>query len=316
MKAAVVYKAGGPDAFVIEERPLPKPKAGWSLIKVLGFGINHSEIFTRQGLSPSVVFPRVLGIECIGEVVKTQSPHLKVGQQIISIMGEMGRDFDGSYAEYALLPDEQIYPIKTDLPIEKLAALPETYYTAYGAFKNLQIKAGDVTLIRGAASGVGLAMLGLIKAQFPQNKVFGSSRHLEKEKTLLSLGYDGIILDKDNVLQTDLSFDKILELIGPASIKDSFDHIKEQGIVCSNGQLGGRWYLEDFDPIMELKHNSYLTTFYSGNVDQEKLQEMLDYVARFHVPIRVERIFKLEEISKAHAYIESTAGFGKVIVLN
>ncbi|MFC3931915.1 zinc-binding alcohol dehydrogenase family protein [Streptococcus dentapri] len=315
MKAALVYKAGGPDVFVIEDRPIPKLKTGWSVIKVLGFGINHSEIFTRQGLSPSVTFPRILGIECVGEVVETQAPHLKPGQRIISIMGEMGRAFDGSYAEYTLLPDEQIYPVKTELPLEKLVALPETYYTAYGAFKNLQIKAGDTTLIRGAASGVGLAMLDLIKAQFPQNEVFGSSRHLEKRKTLQKCGYDGIILDKDNVLQTDLTFDKILELVGPSSIKDSFNHIKEKGVICSNGQLGGRWFLEDFDPIMDLKNNSYLTSFYSGNVSLKKLQEMLDYVAAFQVPVHVEKIFKLDEITEAHAYIESKESFGKIIVL-
>ncbi|AND79056.1 zinc-binding alcohol dehydrogenase family protein [Streptococcus pantholopis] len=316
MKAAVVYQPGGPEALVVEEREKPELKEGWSLVEILGFGLNHSEIFTRQGLSPSVTFPRILGIECVGQIAETTSDDFQIGQTVISIMGEMGRDFDGSYAEYTLLPNSQIYPVESQLPLEQLVALPETYYTAYGALKNLQIKAGDTTLIRGAASGVGIAMLRLIKAKFPNNQVYGSSRSLLKEKELLQKGFDGIIVDQQNTLQTSRSFDKILELIGPASIKDSFSHINEHGIVCSNGQLGGKWYLEEFDPIMELKNNSYLTSFYSGIVSQKGIQELLDYVSQYHVDVRPEKIFSLEQIAEAHSYLESRSGLGKVIVLN
>ena len=134
MKAVVVSSPGGPEVLEVVERQKPILEAGWTLVKIQGFGINHSEIFTRQGLSPSVQFPRVLGIECVGLVEQTTRPDLKIGQQIISIMGEMGRAFDGGYAEYTLLPNEQIYPIKTELDLESLIALPETYYTAFALF--------------------------------------------------------------------------------------------------------------------------------------------------------------------------------------
>lgn len=316
MKAAVIYEAGGPDKFIIEERPLPKLKEGWTLVKVLGFGVNHSEIFTRKGLSPSVSFPRVLGIECVGQVLETTSDNLEVGQQVISIMGEMGRAFNGSYADHVLLPNQQVYAVTSKLPLEELVAVPETYYTAYGAFKNLQIKASDQVLVRGATSSVGLAFMKLVKAKFKDVKVYGSSRKLDKKDKLLAAGFDGVILDKNNQLETQLSFDKILELVGPASIKDSFDHIKENGIVCSNGQLGGIWNLQDFDPIVELKNNSYLASFYSGQVNQTLLQEMLDYLDQYQVPVQPEKIFSLDDIAQAHAYLESDHSFGKVIVLN
>lgn len=104
MKAVVVSTPGGPEVLEVVERPKPVLKAGWNLVKIQGFGINHSEIFTRKGESPSVKFPRVLGIECVGLVEETTRPDLKIGQQIISIMGEMERAFDGGYAEYTLLP--------------------------------------------------------------------------------------------------------------------------------------------------------------------------------------------------------------------
>ena len=114
MKAVVIYDAGGADKLIYTEVPTPKIKDGWSLVKVQGFGINHSEIFTRKGLSPSVKFPRILGIECVGIIYESSDErNLPVGTKIISIMGEMGRAFDGSYAEYVLLPNTQIYPVKT-----------------------------------------------------------------------------------------------------------------------------------------------------------------------------------------------------------
>lgn len=60
MKAIVINEPGGPEQLKLEEVPKPEVRPSWSLVKVKGFGINHSEIFTRKGLSPSVKFPRIL----------------------------------------------------------------------------------------------------------------------------------------------------------------------------------------------------------------------------------------------------------------
>lgn len=256
MKAVVVSSPGGPEVLEVVERQKPILKAGWTLVKIQGFGINHSEIFTRQGLSPSVQFPRVLGIECVGLVEQTTRPDLKIGQQIISIMGEMGRAFDGGYAEYTLLPNEQIYPIKTELDLESLIALPETYYTAFGAFLNLKIEEKDCVLVRGATSGVGIAFAKLLKGKFPEIHLVGTSRNLAKEDQLKAVGFDQVILEKD----------------------------------------------------------VYLTTFYSGNVSNEKLQELIDFVELYQVDVRPEKVYRLEEIQEAHTYLESSQSFGKVIV--
>lgn len=87
MKVVVIYEAGGPEQLKVETREIPKIKEGWTLVKIKGFGINRSEIFTREGHSPSVKFPGILGIECVGEVEETTSSNLKKGQKIVSIMG-------------------------------------------------------------------------------------------------------------------------------------------------------------------------------------------------------------------------------------
>ena len=186
MKAVVIYEAGGPEQLKVETREIPELKEGWTLVKIKGFGINRSEIFTREGHSPSVKFPRILGIECVGEVEETTSSNFKKGQKIVSIMGEMGRAFDGSYAEYVLLPNEQVYPVNTSLTWEELATVPETY----------------------------------------------------------------------------------------------------------------------------------LTTFYSGNVNRERINSMLDYIEKYKIDIKAEKIFSLDEIAEAHKYLDSSLAFGKVIVIN
>lgn len=317
MKAVVIYEAGGPEKLIYTDVPVPALRPGWSLVKVKGFGINHSEIFTRNGLSPSVEFPRILGIECVGIIEKSTDPErLPLGHKVISIMGEMGRAFDGSYAEYVLLPNDQINPVDTDMPWEMLAAVPETYYTAYGSLKNLKVSGGDRLLVRGATSGVGVAFLRLVKSRFPDAHVTGTTRNMAKRQLLLDEGFDAVIEDREGVLQTKDTYDKALELIGPATLKDSFAHIGEGGIVCSTGQLGGEWYLNGFDPIFDLPANGYLTSFYSGNVDGKRLQEMLDYISQYNVDVRPERVFTLDELPDAHIYLDGSRSFGKVVVLN
>ena len=316
MKAVKIYQAGGPEQLIYQDVPTPDIKEGWSLVKIKGFGINHSEIFTREGKSPSVQFPRILGIECVGEVAQSSTPALAVGQKVVSIMGEMGRAFDGSYAEYVLLPNEQIYPVHTDLDWTTLAAIPETYYTAFGSLQQLRIAPQDRVLVRGAGSGVGVAFAQLLKARFPHIVLHGSTRNPAKATRLQAVGFDGVITEADGKLQTDQRYDKILELVGPATLRDSFSHINEHGIVCNTGQLGNIWYVNDFDPIVELKNNSYLTAFYSGNVSQAKLDAMFDYIRQFNVKILIERVFALEQVPEAHSFLQSAAGFGKVVVVN
>ena len=139
---------------------------------------------------------------------------------------------------------------------------------------------------------------------------------LPKLPVVQAVGFDGVITEADGKLQTDQCYDKILELVGPATLRDSFSHINEHAIVCNTGQLGNIWCVNDFDPIIELKNNSYLTAFYSGNVSQAKLDAMFDYIRQFNVKILIERVFTLEQVPEAHRFLQSTGGFGKVVVVN
>src|SRR5262249_8918163 len=100
MKAAVIYEPGGPEVLKIESRPVPVPQPREVLIRVKAFGLNRSELFTRQGLSPGVIFPRILGIEAVGLVEEAPGAEFSKGDIVATAMGGMGRDLDGGYAEY------------------------------------------------------------------------------------------------------------------------------------------------------------------------------------------------------------------------
>ena len=94
MKAVVIHEPGGPEVLKVESIPIPTPLAGQVLIRVKAFGINRSEMFTRQGHSPGVRFPRVLGIEAVGLVEEVPGDEFRKGDIVATAMGGMGRNRD------------------------------------------------------------------------------------------------------------------------------------------------------------------------------------------------------------------------------
>lgn len=318
MKAIVVRHPGGPEVLEYTDVPTPTVKPGWTLITVRGFGVNHSEIFTRKGFSPSVTFPRILGIEAVGTVAATSAPdRFTVGQTVVSIMGEMGRAFDGGYAEAVLLPNDQIYPVHTTLDWADLAAVPETFYTAFGIVASLRVQPHDRVLIRAATSGVGVAAFKLIHALAPQAAIVGTTRSAKKVAALEALGFTEVLVTPDPLdLPTNSgTFDKIVDLIGGKAIRDSLQRLNEFGIVNSTGELGGEWTIDGFDPITDIPNNRYLTGFSSGDVAPDALQHLLDFITAHHVDVHPAKVFDLAHTADAHRYLESGQSLGKVVVL-
>lgn len=316
MQAVVLNEPGDAGVLKVTEVPTPKVKPGWSLIKIKGFGINRSEIFTRNGWSPTVNLPRILGIEGVGEIADTTDPkRLPKGQTVVTLMHGMGREFDGSYAEYALIPNDSIYPIKTTLSWTNLAAIPETYFTAYGSLLNLKITGSDSLLIRGATSGVGVAAAKLARVMAPRIKIYGTTRNLAKSDELANVGFDGVIEDRHNDLQTDCQFDKVLELVGELTLVDSLQYLHEGSILCLTGSVGGSWSVKNFGLIGTLPSGAYLTDFSSDSVTEDRFNDLLSIIDKNKLDVAPVRTFDLAHTGDAQAYLDSQHSFGKVVVL-
>jgi len=321
MKAVVLEKPCTASELAVQEVPLPKVKQGWMLIKIKAFGINRSEIFTRQGDSPSVKLPRIIGIECAGEIVDPSDSSFQKGQRVVSLMGGLGREFDGSYAEYALIPSSQVYPIHNDMDWVKLAAIPEMYYTAYASlFDTLRITKGETLLIRGGTSAVGLAALQLAKSVGAT--VISTTRNTRKKKYLREYGADFVLLDDECLSEQLFSFfpngvNKVLELVGTTTLKHSLKLLSEHGILCMTGILGGEWVLENFEPMMDIPSGVYFTQFDSGvNFKEQLLVELFNYIEQHKINVPIAKVFPLDEIDKAHHLMESNVANGKIVIVN
>lgn len=321
MKAVVLERPCTSEELTIKDVPIPKVKIGWVLVKIKAFGINRSELFTRQGHSPSVELPRIIGIECVGEIADPSDSVFKKGQKVVSLMGGLGREFDGSYAEYALIPSNQVYPIDYKLDWANMAAIPEMYYTAYASlFDTLMLNNEDVLLIRGGTSSVGLAALQLAKSIGA--KVISTTRSKGKVETLKKYGADHVLLDEGELQSALFSLypngiNKVLELVGTVTLKDSIGMLEDKGILCMAGILGGEWVIDQFEPMIDIPSGRYFTQFDSGvNFKEKLLKDLFQHIINHQIEVPIAKVFCLDEISEAHQLMESNRAVGKIVVVN
>lgn len=320
MKAAVTLQSGAPQVIDIQERSIPEIKEGWVLIKIKAFGLNRSELFTRQGHSPDVVFPRIQGIECVGTVEEDPSGTYQEGQKVAAIMGGMGRDFDGGYAEYTLVPLQIVFPFESNLPWSTLGAIPEMFQTVSGSLTQaLEVQKGETLLIRGGTSSIG--MLSCQLAKHLGLTVISTTRNEARKEFLITNGADHVLIDNGSVSQ-DLKelfpegVNKVLELIGIKTLKDSLKCIKRRGIVCMTGILGGEWTLKEFTPMGDIPSLGRLTVYMgdAANLKKDLLQDFIDAVTDGDITLNIDKVFRLDQIVEAHAYMESNSAKGKLVV--
>lgn len=316
MRAVCIDKPTKAEDVRITECEIPKVKPGWVLVKVKAFGMNHSEQILREEeiLEDYIQKPVIPGIECVGEIADPSDSRFRSGQKVVALMGGMGRSFNGSYAEYALLPVHHVFAVESELSWEQMAAVPETYYTAWGSlFECLKLQTEDVLLIRGATCALGYAAIGLAKAV--GCKVIATT-HRESKLSLLT-GADEAVLDTGSMADQikDRGITKALELVGPKTVMDTMRCMSMGGIVCNTGILGGVYELNRFDPIKDIPNGVYLTGFFSNYPTQECMTQIFDFITRNDIQPQIGASYHFSDIQTAVRDMDSGRVNGKLVVV-
>jgi NADPH:quinone reductase-like Zn-dependent oxidoreductase len=324
MRAIIIHQHGGPEQLIVGELPKPEAVSGEVVIAVKAFGVNHAEIYFRKGIWGEVA--KVSGIECVGVVSADPSGRFEIGQKVAALMGGMGRTFNGSYAEYTRVPNASVVPIESPLSWPELAALPESYATAWTCLKrNLALSEGQALLIRGGTAALGQAAVNI--ARHVGAHVLATTRQPERLKTLKLIGADEALLERPDLSRCvrDLfprGIDAVLELVGNRTLLDSLAMVRPGGHVCMAGFLGGGAPIENFDPLLHMPSGVHLSFFASaftfGSTDYPlsdiPFQAIIDRAASGVYHAKPTRVFRFEEIQDAHRLMEANEANGKIVV--
>jgi NADPH:quinone reductase len=321
MHGIVLSQPGPVENLRITELPVPEARPGWVRIAVRAFGLNRSELHTRLGLAQGVSFPRVPGIECAGIVDAAPDSDLEPGQQVVAMMGGMGRTFDGGYAEFTVVPRSSVIPFRSDLPWEVIGAVPETLQTAYGSLTvGLDLAAGQTLLVRGGTSSVGIAATAIAKDLGAT--VLSTTRRADRVDVLLERGADHALVDDGAIAARvrEIVPDGVhaaLELVGVPTLPDTLAATRVHGTVCFSGLLSNEWIVPNFYPIGYLPKGVRLTAYggESSDLPADVLQSYLDKIADGRLRLGAPTVYDFSDIRRAHDDMEHNRAVGKLVVV-
>lgn len=313
MKAVVLMEPTPAENVVLSEVSVPQARPGWVLVKVKAFGLNHSEQILRLSeiKADYINKPIIPGIECVGEVADPSDSSFHEGQKVVALMGGMGRSFNGSYAQYALLPASHVFPVETELSWAEVAAVPETYFTAWGSlFECLGLSKNDTLLVRGGTCALGYATIRLAKAL--GCRVIATT-HRERKLPLLKEA-DQAVLDTGTLAGSFSGVTKALELVGPKTLRDTLRCVEKGGVVCNTGILGGVYALNGFDPIKEIPNGVYLTGFFSNYPTRQTMTDIYSFLSSHQITPQIGAVYPFEAISQALFDMDHHKVDGKIVV--
>ena len=326
MKAVYIKEFGGAENLEIREvENPPKPKDTEVLVSVKASAVNRADILQRKGFypAPKGFSERILGLEFAGEVfqIGENVRKFKIGDRVFGITA------GAAQAEFLLTEESLLAKIPDNLSFAEAAAVPEAFITAHDAvFTQGNLQAGETLLIHAVGSGVGLAALQLAKANGA--RVFGTSRTSEKLEDCKTFGLDEAI--NTNEIENFAEFikekndgkgvDVILDLVGASYFEQNLESLALKGRLILVGLVGGR--SAEFNLGLALtKRLKIIGTVLRSRSTEEKaeatakfIEDVLPLLKSGKVKPNIDKIFPMNEIRKAHEYVESNESFGKVVL--
>lgn len=340
MKAIVFHQHGGPEVLKYADVPDPVPRANEVVVRVKACALNHLDLWVRRGLpNVPIPLPHIPGSDVAGEIAKIGADvtTVRVGQKVAlaplvscgkcpaCIAGldnrcrqatNLGYMIDGGCAEFVRAPEVNCLPYPENLKWEEAAAVPLVFQTAWHMLlSRAELQPGEDVLILGAGSGVGTAAIQI--AKFFGARVIATAGSDEKLAKAKELGADHLINHKTQKIREEVrritnkrGVDVVFEHVGIATWDDSLASLAAGGRLVTCGATTG------FDARLDLRFlfSRQLSLLGSYMGTKSELHTVMKLIASDKLRPIVDRVFPLAEASAAHAYLESSSQFGKVVL--
>jgi len=325
MKAMVIIR--GKEGGKLEWRDVPEPLlgAGELLMRVRATALNRADLYLLRGTYDPTQKPAdgvIAGLEAVGEVaaIGKNVSGFEIGDRIMSICA-------GGFSEFTAVDHRLAMPVPARLSWEEAATIPVAYLTEHNALiTNARLQPGEAVVINAASSGVGVAAIQIAKL-FGAEPVIGIAGTPAKLAALKPLGMDlGINYHTEEFADAVLTAtggagaDVIIDHVGGSFLQQNLRCMAVKGRLISVGRLGqprGELDLE----LMARKRLQLIGVTFRTRTLEEKIAIVQGVVADLLPPLGdgllkpvIDRIFTLEEVPEAQAYMESNVQIGKIVL--
>lgn len=320
MKAVVADPTGGPENLKYMDFPTPQPGEGEALVKIEAIGVNFIDVYFRKGLYKAPEDPVKLGSEAAGTIETVgKGVNLPIGQRVAYAMAR------GSYAEYAVVPQNVLVELPRSVSFETGAAIMLQGMTAhYLTHSTYALKTGDTCLVHAAAGGVGLLLVQM--AKIAGAAVIGTVSTEEKAQLAREHGADHVILysqidfvEEVKRITGNKGVEVVYDSVGSTTFHKSLDCLRPRGMMASFGQSSGPIGL--IDPlILSQKGSLFLTRPSLANYvsDPNELKwrssDIFNWIAAGRLNVRIHHIYALADAAAAHRDLEARKTSGKLLL--
>ncbi len=323
MRAVEITSPGGPEVLKIGERPLPQPKPHEVLVNVAAAGVNRPDILQRMGLYAVPPDASDLpGLEIAGTVVAIGASvkMWKVGDQVCALV------HGGGYAEYCVVPEVQALPVPKGLTLTEAASLPETFFTVYSnVFDRGALKAGEVLLVQGGSSGIGVTAIQMAAAL--GNRVFATAGSDEKCAACVKLGAEkafnyrtGDWAEELKAATDGKGVNVILDMVGGDYVPKELKSLADEGRLVMIAFLRGMKTEVDLSVIMQKRLQVTGSTLrprtieFKGQVAKSLRERIWPLLEAGKIKPVLYKTFPLAEASEAHKLMETSTHIGKIVL--